>query len=102
MLTTPPDIDLTCTHACLPHHCVSNQMHTVCWSVPPYCAEAVATLDSLYDRIIAPNRFLQVLEHGMSPLNVFLNFGTARPLLATSFKVRQFLIYTTAKFKDNR
>jgi hypothetical protein len=30
----------------------------------------------------------QVLEHGMSPLNVFLNFGTAPPLMATSFKVR--------------
>lgn len=30
---------------------------------------------------------LQVLEHGMSPLNVFLNFGDAPPLLATSFKV---------------
>jgi hypothetical protein len=28
-----------------------------------------------------------VLEHGMSPLNVFLNFGDAPPLLATSFKV---------------
>ena len=30
---------------------------------------------------------LQVLEHGMSPLNVFLNFGDAPPLLATSFQV---------------
>jgi hypothetical protein len=28
----------------------------------------------------------QVLEHGMSPLNVFLNFGDAPPLVATSFK----------------
>jgi hypothetical protein len=28
-----------------------------------------------------------MLEHGMSPLNVFLNFGDAPLLLATSFKV---------------
>ncbi len=33
---------------------------------------------------------VQVLEHGMSPLNVFLNFGAAPPLLATSFKVGTF------------
>ena len=32
-------------------------------------------------------RLLKVLEHGMSPINVFLNFGAAQPLLATSFKV---------------
>lgn len=29
----------------------------------------------------------QVLDHGMSPLNVFLNFGPAQQLMDTSFKV---------------